>query len=449
MAESSVASLLKGLRAPLADLEAVLAELYGPLKRLETLAHYRIPLEQYLVYSTAVSVFLTILMAHKGVDIFLGYPIVIVNTMILLSQDRLLLHRYHALAIFVVLMVSLAASAHSETPAAAIVAQVMGIGLFSVFFFSMLTNSGLSVPRWMEIYARLALWLAIWGLIAFVLRILHLIPVNGVLRLRAFYSEPALFVYSTLPAFSLYLSTYLRHKTHKLEVGVFALCYALADSSLGFLGVFLMAFFIALPRLSIWKMMGFGVLAAGSFVGLFFISENFRLRIVDTAVALVAQDISNVNATTFAALSNAYVAIQTFISHPFIGVGIGGYQYAYTKYIPFLGNDLEDPTLVTLNMFDANSLFLRTAAELGSFGLLLLFGFLIVCGRVKGNRYLDIRNALLPYMIVRMSRFGAWFSMEVYFFVGLYLLNYMHSRAANRPKTMHEGERAPELRPAP
>ena len=30
MAESSVASLLKGLRAPLADLEAVLAELYGP-----------------------------------------------------------------------------------------------------------------------------------------------------------------------------------------------------------------------------------------------------------------------------------------------------------------------------------------------------------------------------------------------------------------------------------
>jgi hypothetical protein len=76
-----------------------------------------------------------------------------------------------------------------------------------------------------------------------------------------------------------------------------------------------------------------------------------------------------------------------------------------------------------------------------------LVGFLIVCGRVKGDRYVDIRNALLPYMIVRMSRFGAWFSMEVYFFVGLYLLNYMHSRAANRPKPAADESRSAVSRP--
>jgi len=28
-----------------------------------------------------------------------------------------------------------------------------------------------------------------------------------------------------------------------------------------------------------------------------------------------------------------------------------------------------------------------------------------------------------------MGRFGAWFSLELYFFVGLFLLNYLHSRA--------------------
>jgi hypothetical protein len=85
-------------------------------------------------------------------------------------------------------------------------------------------------------------------------------------------------------------------------------------------------------------------------------------------------------------------------------------------------------------MMDANSLFLRTAAEMGVFGLLVLVGFLVICGRVKGDQHVDIRNALLPYMLIRMSRFGAWFSLEVYFFVGLYLLNYMHFRAANRGK---------------
>lgn len=426
----------------------MLAELDGPLKRFWVLVHHRILLEEYLVYSTAVSVFLTVFVAHKGVDIFIGYPIVIVNTAILLSQDRLVLHRNHALAIFIILMVSVMASGGSETPAAAIVAQILGITVFSIYFLSMLTNAGLSVPRWMEIYARVALIVAVWGLVAFVLRILHLLPNTGENRLRAFFSEPSLFVYSTLPAFGLYLSTYLRHKTHRLELGLFILCYALAESSLGFLGVFLMAFFAALPRLNFWRMLGFGVAAAAAFVGLFFISDNVRLRVVDTVVAITVQDISNTNATTFAALSNAYVAVQTFISHPLIGVGIGGYQYAYMKYIPFLGNNLQDPQLLTLNMFDANSLFLRAAAEMGSFGLIVLIGFLVVCGRVKGDRHVDIRNALLPYMIVRMSRFGAWFSMEVYFFVGLYLLNYMHSRAASRARTAEASAPVTEPRPA-
>jgi hypothetical protein len=196
----------------------------------------------------------------------------------------------------------------------------------------------------------------------------------------------------------------------------------------------LIGFFAAWSRFSFWKMLVFCVGATVAVIGLFFVSENFRLRVVDTALAISQMDISNVNATTFAILSNIYVTFQTFISHPLLGVGIGGYQYAYTQYIPFLGNNLQDPGLVTLNMYDANSLFLRDAAEMGLFGLILLIGFLVVCGRVKGDSHVVIRNALIPYMIVRMGRYGAWFSMEVYFFVGLYLLNYMHSRAAGRPK---------------
>jgi len=35
----------------------------------------------------------------------------------------------------------------------------------------------------------------------------------------------------------------------------------------------------------------------------------------------------------------------------------------------------------------------------------------------------------MPYMLIRMGRLGAWFSCELYFFVGLFLLNYLHSRA--------------------
>jgi hypothetical protein len=99
------------------------------------------------------------------------------------------------------------------------------------------------------------------------------------------------------------------------------------------------------------------------------------------------------------------------------------------KYVPFLSVDLQNPDLISLNMFDASSLYFRTAAELGLVGLVALFGFLIVCSRVRGDQHVDIRNALMPYVIVRMSRYGAWFSLELYFFLGLLLLNYLHSRA--------------------
>jgi O-antigen ligase len=151
--------------------------------------------------------------------------------------------------------------------------------------------------------------------------------------------------------------------------------------------------------------------------------------VVDTALGLVTMNISSVNASTFAVLSNAYVTVQAFLSHPLIGVGLGGYQFAYTKYIPSIGENVQDQTLITLNMFDASSLFLRTTAEMGLVGLAALIGFLVVCSRVRGDQHIAIRNALMPYMLIRMGRFGAWFSCELYFFVGLLLLNYLHSRA--------------------
>jgi hypothetical protein len=77
-------------------------------------------------------------------------------------------------------------------------------------------------------------------------------------------------------------------------------------------------------------------------------------------------------------------------------------------------------------------MFLRVAAELGLPGLCVLLGFLIICARVKGLDQLLIRNAILPYLLIRMGRGGHYFTVEFYFFVGMYLLNYMQSRTAAR-----------------
>ena len=47
----------------------------------------------------------------------------------------------------------------------------------------------------------------------------------------------------------------------------------------------------------------------------------------------------------------------------------------------------------------------------------------------------QICNALIPFFIIRMGRLGAYFSLELFFFVALYLLNfkeYRINRQANR-----------------
>ena len=412
-----------------AELRANLAVVEPLRLRLLAIAEYPIALEQYLVYSTVLSVFLMLIMGHKGVDIFLGYPIVLVNTAILFVQDRLIMHRRHAAIVLVVAVVSFMASRGSSTPGMAIIAQLIGILLFSVYYFSMLTNFGVSVPRWMQIYCHFTTGVVLLGFVIFIGRHLHLLPAGRDSRLTAFYPEPSLFVYTTLPAFGIYANAYLRDRRYRPEFYLYILAYILAESTLGFFGMLLIAIYAYLPRLSPLKMLGFVLVAFGALVGLFFASENFRVRAVDTTVGLVKMNFGHVNASSFAFLSNGYVAVRTLLTHPLTGVGLGGYQYAYSQYIPFLSANLQDPDLINLNMYDASSLFFRTAAELGLPGLICLIGFLVVCSCVKGTQHIDIRNALMPYMIVRMSRYGAWFSLELYFFVGLFLLNYLHSRA--------------------
>jgi len=410
-------------------------------QRVEALLAHPIRMDQYLVYSTVFSTFLTIMLAHKGIDIFWGYPVVLVNTLILLGQDRLVMHRHHFAIVLAATVISFIASARSGTSGMAIIAQVLGILLFSTYFFSMLTNSGLSVPRWMQIYSQFALGIVILGFAIFIARHLGLMAPGRDGRLTSIYQEPSLFVYSTLPAFGIYVNSWLRDRRYEVEVFLFFIAYALAESSLGFLGILLIAFYAALPRLNFWRMVLFFLAAAAAFTGLFFASFNFRLRVVDTAMAIVKMNISAVNSSTFAILSNLYVTFKTFLSNPLIGVGLGGYQFAYTKYIGVISANVQDPDLITLNMFDASSLFFRTAAEMGLLGLIALIGFLVVCSKVRGDQHIVIRNALMPYMIVRMGRLGSWFSVELYFFVGLFLLNYLHSRAlygtARRPR--HEG----------
>jgi hypothetical protein len=261
---------------------------------------------------------------------------------------------------------------------------------------------------------------------------------SGDARLRAIYSEPSFFIYVTLPAVGYCVNCYVTNRRYGLESLIFLASYILADSSLGFLGLLLIGLLAYGPRLKGRQLVGAMASACILLVGVYAASANVRFRVNDLAKAVVNQDLSQSGATTFAFLSNIYVTSQSFLAHPLTGIGIGGYANAYDKYVGNITDTAEMIgqgylTSLQLNRDDAASMFLRTTAELGILGPLLLLAFLVVCARVRGAPYLTIRNALLPYLIVRMTRLGAYFTVELYFFVGIYLLNYLNYRQASRP----------------
>lgn len=390
----------------------------------------KIDVETWLVFSTIVSVFLIIRLFRAGVDVFAGYPIVILNTFLLLALGRLVIHKSHVIAVVLVTATSLLAAHFSRTPLTSIMAQITGILMMSICYFSVLLTSGLSVPRWINLYASVGFYLAVFGIFRFIAQhVLHFDP-EGEQRLRSIFAEPSLFVYTTLPAMGYYLNCWVSERRYGTETLIFLLAYAMADSSLGFVGLLFIGLFAFIKRFTIWHVLAGATIGAAVMGALFLASANFAMRVTDTATAVSDQSLATANGSTFAFLSNVYVAAMAIADHPVIGVGIGGYSKSYEYYMGDLGQDqLEhNSMLLGLNQDDANSLFLRVAAELGAVGLIALFGFLIVCANVDGKPYRQIRNALLPYFLVRMGRFGAYFSMELYFFVGLYLLNYLDYR---------------------
>jgi hypothetical protein len=413
---------------------------------IAALANKRFELGEYITLSTVASLFMQQKLAQVGADLFLGYPVVILNTLLLLTLNRLFANPKHIFAIIALAAFSMVGAYYAKTPVSAVAAQILGISLMSVYYFSVLTSSGYALSDWMELYARFAYGVALFGLLYFPFQ--RFGGYGEPDRLHSIFIEPSVYIYLTLPAIGWYANVWLRTRRYGWDLLLFALTYVLADSSLGFLGLGLTGMFIATSRLSFWKTLGAGILGLGAFGGLMLASSNFRLRVLDTFFAVSNADVSQSNLSTFAVLSNAYVTYHTFLDHPFLGVGIGGYRFQYEHYIGDLSGIPKDFLDLQVNMFDASSLFLRTLAELGIMGPLILIGFLTICARVRGVRYLEIRNALLPFFIIRMGRYGAYFSMDLFFFVALYLLNFMEYRRGRSRQPGHRPIQAFEQKPA-
>jgi hypothetical protein len=87
---------------------------------------------------------------------------------------------------------------------------------------------------------------------------------------------------------------------------------------------------------------------------------------------------------------------------------------------------------------------LRLTSELGLFGILGMFLFFVYFHRALGERYRFLQKCFIPYFVVRLTRDGHYFSLELYFFLAIYIMNFLESRvvAYTRPQSIGLGQRA-------
>lgn len=395
-------------------------------------------IDDYMIGSTIISVFLWQTLYEGSFNFLLGYVVILFNSFLLLTRSGLEVHRNHALFLLGLAFVSILAATLTHNAPSAMVSQLVGISIFSIYHYSVLAQRRISLTRIMEMYCTVTVIVAATGFIPYLLGGgAH--KLDQEYRYTSWFPEPSNYIYTSMPALSYLMLRWQREGVRSYSAILLLFTYLLADSSLGYTGIAVTLMLMAGAR-SVRNIVLALILVSLAVYSAYTFSENVRVRTnetigilaktetkdVATSVGPDTQALEGTNSTTLALLSNGYVAYQAFIRSPVIGNGLGTHQFSYEKYAPDVIS--KDFYLWGLNEFDANSLILRLASETGIVGILTLFWLIYYFGRVRSKRQIILRNAIIPYLVVRVTRFGAYFSMEVFFFAMIYAFNHLEGR---------------------
>jgi hypothetical protein len=302
-------------------------------------------------------------------------------------------------------------------------AQIIGISIIGTYYYNF-------IPLFdkndiITVYAKISLYVAAIGYPMYFLDI----NINDG-RLQSIFKEPAHFVVVVLPACYYYLKT-KKYISFSIIFGTLIL----SNSSLGYIGCGLM---FLLPNLSYRRILYFvGILPV--IIGLFYYVYTeypfFKMRIDDTYSSINAVNSGvfkeEANLSTYAILSNIFVAKNNISDHPF-GSGIGSHIYMHkSRYLHRIRTPeyLVTQNLQAINSTDANSMFTRILSELGILGFVLVIYLLHFAVKSYNSNELYFAQGVVIYVLLKLFRDGHYFAPEFYFFIWLlyyYLADYLN-----------------------
>lgn len=317
--------------------------------------------------------------------------------------------------------------------------EFLGISMSAFYFCCFFRTIDFNLEQTFRLYARMAYWVAVLGLILFPIRLIFF----GDYRLRSILTEPSMFAITCIPALYYYADRWQRHGVHGRRVVVLLVAFILAGSSNGFLAVLLgLSIFLMRYRRAKFLLPVLLFVFGSAFYTLF---SDVTLRINDSLRVVQELDLTHTNLSTWALFSNVFVAQQVLQEHPWLGNGLGSHGKSYEKYIGDVQgfDDFSGTKAEGLNAEDANSLGTRVLSDMGFLGGALVIWF-IWRYRPRTDTESDVMSkAIWLYFFLKLLRGGQYFSNEQYFFIGFYILNQVIVRKAQILNSARERVRKP------
>ncbi len=375
-------------------------------------------MRKYILYSTILSLFLDTVIARTSLfDIKTFYFILVLNFPFILLTWDLKLPRFYMAIIGYVWVTGLLEVVFGPDRVPLYLKEVFGITITSFYFYLFFKYQKRSTTEIFDLYARASAWVSLVGIF---LSLIESLVAHAFVPVKSILIEPSDFAIVMLPAFYYYASMG-KACEYRWRMWVILASILLSVSSVGMLGIFL-SVALLFGRRS-WGLFVSIPLVGALFVATYTSSEHFRLRVNDTVQSISTLEVQNANASTYALVSNAYVAARALQERPFFGYGIGGHVVAHSKYLgDLLGPvGLTDETIINLNDRDANSLFLRTMSECGIIGIILIASFIVKFWTSGNSVQANVSTAIFIYFCMILLRSGKWFDPEIYFFVWIYV----------------------------
>lgn len=365
---------------------------------------------------TIASLFAGGLKVTLGVDLRLSYLLVVVayaSILFLTPRPLLPVRPLGILAAWLIWNLAATVLIGPDLLFAATLPQVLGIGFFASFFFIFFANSRLDAATLFESYVRVAIWVALLGV--------PILVYTGLTadfwRLKSVFAEPAHYATTMTPATAYALATARKAPGRAAILGGAML---LTLSLTGFIGLGLTLAFVVGRRW--YTRVALGLIGLAFLFGAYAASPEIRMRIDDTARVATTADFAEANLSTYALLSNLYVAWSAFSENPLLGAGLGSHKFSHDRFIGQLDGLETFEEYLEQNKQDANSLLARTLSEQGLVGIFLIFLFMWRFRRATEPAHQPITSAIQIYFLLKLIRDGHYFTPEFFYMVGIYYL---------------------------